>query len=152
MAKTYGQDLRERVMAAVQAGASRRAAAKRFEVGVSTAIGWVRAWFEEGRNTAKPTGGDTRSHRIEAHRIEAHRDAILGAIEAQPEIRLAELAARLEREPTARFAPNSVHRFLVRQRITLQKRRRMPVNKRAPTWHGAGRPGSTASPTLIPSG
>ena len=136
MAKTYGQDLRERVMAAVQAGASRRAAAKRFEVGVSTAIGWVRAWFEEGRKTAKPTSGDPRSHRIEA----------------QPDIRLAELAAMLEREPTARFAPSSVHRFLVRHRITLQKRRRMPVNKRARTWHGAGRPGSTASPTLIPSG
>jgi len=29
MAKTYGQDLRERVIAAVEAGASRRAAAKR---------------------------------------------------------------------------------------------------------------------------
>ena len=147
MAKTYGQDLRERMMAAVQAGASRRAAAKRFEVGVSTAIGWVRAWFEEGRNTAKPTGGAPRSHRIEAQ-----RDAILGAIEAQPDIRLAELAAMLEREPTARFAPSSVHRFLVRHRITLQKRRRMPVNKRARTWHGAGRPGSTAGPPLIPSG
>lgn len=147
MAKTYGQDLRERVIAAVEAGASRRAAAKRFEVGVSTAIGWVRAWFEEGRNTAKPTGGDTRSHRIEAH-----RDAILGAIEAQPDISLAELAAMLERAPTARFAPSSVHRFLVRHRITLKKRRRMPVNKRARRWHGAGRPGSTASPTLILSG
>jgi transposase len=89
----------------VEAGASRRAAAKRFAVGVSTAIGWVRAWFEEGRNTAKPTGGDPRSHRIEA----------------QPDIRLAELAAMLEREPTARFAPSRVHRFLVRHRITLQK-------------------------------
>jgi transposase len=100
----------------VEAGASRRAAAKRFEVGVSTAIGWVRAWFEEGRNTAKPTGGDPRSHRIEAQ-----RDAILGAIEAQPDIRLAELAAMLEREPPARFAPSRVHRFLVRHRITLQK-------------------------------
>ena len=147
MAKTYGQDLRERVIAAVEAGASRRAAGKRFAVGVSTAIGWVRAWFEEGRNTAKPTGGDPRSHRIEAQ-----RDAILGAIEAQPDIRLAELAARLERAPTARFAPSRVHRFLVRHRITLPKRRRMPVNKRARTWHGAGRPGSTASPSLIPSG
>jgi len=116
MAKTYGQDLRERVLAAVEAGASRRAAAKRFEVGVSTAIGWVRAWFEEGRNTAKPTGGDPRSHRIEAQ-----RDAILGAIAAQPDIRLAELAAMLERAPTARFAPSRVHRVLVRHRITLQK-------------------------------
>ena len=38
MAKTYGEHLRERVIAAVLGGVLRRAAAARFEVGVSTAI------------------------------------------------------------------------------------------------------------------
>ena len=53
MAKTYGEDLRGRVIAAVESGLSRRAAAERFQVGVSTAIAWVRAWREEGRSIAK---------------------------------------------------------------------------------------------------
>jgi transposase len=53
MAKTYGEDLRGRVIAAVEGGLSRRAAAERFKVGISTAINWVRAWREDGRGVAK---------------------------------------------------------------------------------------------------
>jgi transposase len=147
MAKTYGEDLRGRVIAAVDGGLSRRAAAERFKVGVSTAVKWVRAWREHGRGVAKPKGGDTRSHRIEAH-----RDAILGAIEAKKDITLAELAALLGREHGTRVASSTVHRFLVRHRITLKKRRRTPASRSARTWPGAGRPGSTASPTSTPSG
>jgi transposase len=147
MAKTYGEDLRGRVIAAVDGGLSRRAAAERFKVGVTTAINWVRAWREDGRSTAKPKGGDTRSHRIEAH-----RDAILSAIEAQKDITLAELAALLVREHGASFAPSTVHRFLVRHRITLKKSRRTPASRSAPTWPAGGKPGSTASPTSTQSG
>ena len=54
MARTYGADLRGRVVAAVEGGLSRRAAAERFKVGVSTAIKWVRAWRDHGRSVAKP--------------------------------------------------------------------------------------------------
>jgi transposase len=147
MAKTYGEDLRGRVIAAVDGGMSRRAAAERFKVGVSTAINWVRAWREDGRSVAKPKGGDTRSHRIEAH-----RDAILGAIEAQKDITLAELAVLLVREQGLCVAPSTVYRFLVRHRITLKKRRRMPASRSARTWRGGGRPGLTTSPISTPSG
>jgi transposase len=115
MAKTYGVDLRERVIAAVDGGVSRRSAAERFQVAISTAIRWVRAWHEDGRDAAKPKGGDTRSHRIGAY-----RDAILGAIEANKDITLVELAAWLAREHALRVAPSTVHRFLVRHRITLK--------------------------------
>ena len=146
MAKTYGEDLRRRVVAAVVGGMSRRAAAARFEVGVSTAVLWVRAWFDEGCTAAKPKGGDTHSHRIEAH-----RDVILGAIAAQPDVTLAELAAMLKREHGASFAPSSVHRFCVRHRMTLKKRRRTPANKAARTWRAGGRLGSRPSRTSTPS-
>ena len=146
MAKTYGEDLRGRVIAAVEGGLSRRAAAERFEVGISTAINWVRAWREHGRGVAKPKGGDTRSHRIEAH-----RDAILNAIEAQKDITLAELAAMLGREHGTPVAASTVHRFVVRHRITLKKRRRTPPSRSARTWPSAGRPGSMPSLTSIPS-
>ena len=145
MAKTYGEDLRRRVIAAVEGGMSRRAAAKRFKVGVATAIAWLRAWHDDGRSTAKPKGGDTRSHRIEAY-----GSLILAAVEARKDITLAELVAMLEREHAVRFAPSTMHRLLVRRRITFKKRRRTPASRNARTWRAAARPGSTANPSSIP--
>lgn len=118
MAKTLSEDLRSRVVAAVEAGASRRSAAERFGVGVATAIRWVRVFRTTGTLTATPKGGDLRSHRIEAF-----RDVILGMIEAEKDITLVELAAMLGRGQGATFAPSTVHRFLVRHRITLKKSR-----------------------------
>jgi transposase len=113
MAKTLSDDLRGRVIAAVEAGASRRAAAERFGVGVATAIRWMRVFRATGTLSAQPKGGDLRSHRIEAF-----RDVVLGAIEAQKDITLAELANLLRREHGASFAVSTVHRHLVRHRIT----------------------------------
>ena len=118
MAKTLSEDLRSRLVAAVEAGASRRAAAERFGVGVATAIRWVRMFRQTGSVSALPKGGDLRSHRMEAF-----RDVVLRAIEAQKDITLAELAAMLGREHGALFAPSTVHRFLARHRITLKKSR-----------------------------
>ena len=147
MAQTLSEDLRSRVIAAVEAGSSRRAAAERFGVAVASAIRWVSAFRATGATVAKPKGGDLRSHRIEAF-----RDVILVAIEAQKDATLVDLAAMLDREHGAVFAPSTVHRFLVRHRITLKTSRRMPASRSARTWHGAGRPGSTANPTSTPSG
>jgi hypothetical protein len=50
-------DLRERVLDAVETGASRREAAERFEVSPSSAIKWMQRWHETGSVAAKPTGG-----------------------------------------------------------------------------------------------
>jgi transposase len=121
--------------------------AERFQVAISTAIRWVRVWREHGQAAAKPKGGDTRSPRIEAY-----REAILSAIEAQKDTTLTELAAFLVRDHAVRFAPSTVHRFLVRHWITLKKSRRTRANRNARTWRGAGRLGSTASPTSPASG
>ena len=147
MAKTLSEDLRGRVIAAVEARSSRRAAAERFGVAVASAIRWVSAFRATGATAAKPKGGDLRSQRIEAF-----RDVILHAIELEKDITLAELAAMLDREHGAVFAPSTVHRFLVRHRITLKKSRRTPVSRNVRTWRGAGRPGSTTSPSSTPSG
>src|SRR3979409_1784163 len=57
MPKPYSQDLRERVVRAVEAGASCHEAAAAFEVGVSSAIRWVARWRETGSVAAKPMGG-----------------------------------------------------------------------------------------------
>ena len=56
MAGAYSTDLRSRVLAAVEAGESPEAAARRFAVGRSTAYRWVTAARDEGRREAKPMG------------------------------------------------------------------------------------------------
>jgi transposase len=63
-------------------------------------------------------GGDTRSYRIEAY-----GDVILGAIEAQKDITLDELADLLRREHGASFARSTIWRFLHRHAITFKKNR-----------------------------
>jgi transposase len=118
MAKTLSRDLRGRLISAVEGGMSRRGAALRFEVGVATAIRWVREYHTTGATTAKPRGGDQRSHRIEAfHAI------IDGAIKAQVDITLFELADMLHREHGVSFAPSTLWRFLDRHGITFKKNR-----------------------------
>lgn len=58
MAKPYSMDLRERVVAAVEDdGLSRRRAAERFGVGISTAINWVRRQRETGSLAPGKIGG-----------------------------------------------------------------------------------------------
>jgi transposase len=91
MARTLSEDLRSRVIAAVESGLSRRAAADRFGVSVATAIRWVRAFKATGSTRAQPKGGDQRSHRIEAY-----RDVILSAVELKVDITLVELVDLLE--------------------------------------------------------
>jgi transposase len=108
MAKTLSQDLRSRLIGAVEGGLSRRAAAERFGVGVATAIRWVREFRTTGATAAKPKGGDQRSHRVEAFGA-----IILGAIQVQVDITLVELADMLCREHGASFAPSTIWRFSI---------------------------------------
>ena len=54
MGKFLSTDLRSRVIAAIEGGLSRRAAAERFGVGVASAIRWVHEWHTTGAACAKP--------------------------------------------------------------------------------------------------
>ena len=103
MARTLSQDLRSRMIAAVDGGMSRNAAAERFGVAIATAVRWVHVWRTTGVAAAKPKGGDTRSQRIEVF-----RDVILAAIEARVDITLTELADMLRREHGVSFARSTI--------------------------------------------
>lgn len=118
MAKTLSEDLRCRVIAAVEGGMSRRAAAERFGVGIATAVRWVHEFRTTGATAPKPKGGDQRSRRIEAY-----RDIILSAVNVQVDITLVELAEMLHREHGVSFAPSTVWRCLDRHDMTLKKNR-----------------------------
>jgi transposase len=80
MAKPYSEDLRERVVAAVEGGLSRRKVAALFDKGISTVVNWVRRLRETGSIAAKPMGGDYRS------RLTGERDWILQRIEQAPDL------------------------------------------------------------------
>ena len=90
MTKPLSNDIRERLVSAVDGGLSRRSAARRFGVAASTAIKWVDQWRRTGDVGARPQGGDYRSHRIEAHAEE-----ILALVDAAPDITLGEIASNL---------------------------------------------------------
>jgi transposase len=128
MTRAYSEDLRQRVIGAVEAGASCRQAAKRYEIGESTAIRWLARWRSTGSSAARPQGGDRRSRRIEAHAV-----LILGAVEEKGDITLAELAEHVRAETGARFAIGTYWRFFRRRGITVKKRRAMRPNRNAPT-------------------
>ncbi len=57
MAGAYSADLRGRVLAAMEAGETPDAAARRFAVARSTTYRWATAARDEGRRAAKPVAG-----------------------------------------------------------------------------------------------
>jgi len=118
MAKPLSEDLRTRVVGAVEGGMSRRAAAERFGISVASAVRFVKEWRQSGATKAKRQGGDQRSQRIEEH-----HEAIMSAIEAKPDMTLVELAEMLKSERGASFAPSSIWRFLDRHGVTFKKKR-----------------------------
>ena len=104
MTQPLSIDLRERVISAVEEGMSRRGAAERFGIAVSTAIKLVDQWRRTGDVRPRPQGGDNRSQRIEAHAEE-----ILALIEQAPDITLGEIAVHLdEKPPSHRYQRGSV--------------------------------------------
>ena len=99
MPKSLSGDLRERVIEAVQAGASRREAAERFEISASAVVKWLQCWRDHGVCVAKPRGG---SRSI----LEDHAERILALVDEQPDRTLDELVAamRKRRIPGSRSA------------------------------------------------
>ena len=59
MPSSYTAEMRERVIARVESGASRREAAEHFEISPSAAVKWLQRWHDDGSATAIPRGGST---------------------------------------------------------------------------------------------
>jgi transposase len=118
MTKPLSNDIRERLVSAVEGGLSRRCAAKRFGIAASTAIKWVDQWRRTGDVRPRPQGGDNRSHRIEAHSEE-----ILALVEEMPDITLGEIAEHLDEVHGLSVAPSTVWRLLDRHGMTFKKNR-----------------------------
>jgi transposase len=99
MPKLYSDDLRERVIEAVVAGASRREAAESFSLSASSAVRWVQRWRDTGSARAKLSGGSTSP-------LEEHVEWLLALVAEQPDLTLDEIVAamRKQRIPGSRTA------------------------------------------------
>jgi putative transposase len=113
MPRPYSNDLRARVIEAIEAGASRREAADRYELSPSVVVIWAQRWEETGSVAAMPSGGSTSP-------LEEHAEFLLGLIVEQPDLTLDEIVAamRKKRIPGSRSA---VWRFFERRNISFKK-------------------------------
>ena len=123
MARAYSQDLRERV---IDAGTSARQAAERFGIGVATAIVWVRRARETGERGARKQGQPRRS------KLDPHREFLLGLIEVEPDITIAEMRQRLHAAAGTECSVGTIWTFLDRNGLTFKKRPPMRRNRSAP--------------------
>lgn len=128
MPRPYSQDLRDRVIDAVETeGMSRRAAAQRYGVSESTAVKWLGRYRDEGAREPVGHGG----HRPSA--LMPHRDFLEAARAEKPDTTLDALARRLLAERGVTADTSMLSRFFHRIGITHKKSRSSRANAIAPT-------------------
>jgi len=125
MTAPLSNDLRLRVVKAIEGGLSRRAAAAKFEVSIASAVRWYQRFKRTGSIEPDAIGGDHHSHRAEAHAAR-----ILEWIDEQRDLTLVEIRNRLAEEGHV-FAPATIWRLLDRHNYTVKKRLPMPVSRSA---------------------
>lgn len=123
MGSALSNDLRWRVVQAIEGGLSRRTAASKFEVSIASAIRWHQRYKRTGSVEPDKRGGDRHSHRAEAH-----SSLVLSWIDETPDITIPQIRARLmERGHT--FSKSALWRLIKRHDYTVKKRQAMQVNK-----------------------
>jgi transposase len=128
MARPYSLDLRERVVAAVAAGASCREVAKTFQVSVASVVKWSQRFRATGSAAAKPMGG------VRHNSLGGERDWLLARIAASPDVTLRGLVAELGARGV-RSSYYAVWLFFARHGISFKKK---PARERAgPAGRGA---------------
>ncbi len=117
MSRALSTDLRQRVVAAIAGGMSRRQAAARFGVSAASAVRWAMLSAATGHVEPKRQGGQRR-----ASPIEAQAAFIRDVIGREADITLKELQAKLEAERGLHVGLGTLWRFFDRHRITRKKR------------------------------
>jgi transposase len=139
MTRPYSVDLRERVVRAVEAGLSRRAAARRFEVSVSFVIKLVQRWQQRGTVEPERYGGWKRST------LAAHAERVHALLRREPDLTIAELRSRLAAE-AIHVSPAAISRFLTAAGLTRKKRPSTPPSRSGRTSPRPGPPGASGRP------
>lgn len=114
MGRSYSDDLRERVACFVEAGRSRRAAARHFGVSESFAVKLLQRAIHLRTLPA-------RQGRPPGSRLDEHGTFLVAQVEATPDITMPELAVRLAQTTGVSAAPAVLSRFLCRLGFTYKK-------------------------------
>lgn len=116
MGKSHPMELRTRVQAAIDDGGSRRAVAERFKVSASFAIKLAariaRTGSAEPSRQGCPAGGG---------KLAPHREALVRWVEAEPDMTMPELAAKLLAETGVVAHPASLSRALIQAGFSFKK-------------------------------
>jgi transposase len=135
MTRPYSLDLRERMVRAVEAGASRRATAAKFEVSPSCVVKLVQRWRRTGLEPAPTAGGRPA-------KLADHADLVHALLAATPDVTITELQTRLAADGIA-VSPSAISRFLKACGLTRKKDR---PRRRAGAPRRRRRPGRLARP------
>ena len=138
MARPYSVDLRTRIVRAVEAGLSRRAAAAKFEVSVSFVVKLMQRWRARGTLEPGRIGGRKRST------LAAHGERVQALLAAAPDLTIAELRSRLAAAGIA-VSRSALGRFLIAAGLTRKKRRSTPPSRTAPMSPPRVSPGASSS-------
>ena len=118
MGRPYSEDLRSRIVAAVEAGASRNAVARQFAVSVSCVVKLMQRFRRIGTIAPAPRGK-------RPYALAGHEALVRSLVAVQPDLTLDELTQELA-DRGIRVGRSSVNRFLQRCDLTLKKSRFMP--------------------------
>jgi transposase len=136
MTKACYGELRERVVEAVEMGASWRETAKPFDVSFSSMVNWLQRRRDSGSAAAKPRRGTIC-------RLEKFATQILAVIAERPAPILVEAVA-LSREQRIRIRRSSLWRFHSRREVALKETLRPEGAAARGRWireQGMGDPG-----------
>ena len=115
MAKPYSEDLRARVVAAIEAGATRPEVADQYSVSLSSVGRFVRLDRETGSVSAAKFGG------YKEFALAGHEALVRQLVAKQPDITLAELVTQLAKKKIT-IGKSSVSRFLHHLKLSFKKK------------------------------
>src|SRR3984893_8904853 len=115
MGKPYSDDLRERVVAAIESGDTREEVAELYNMALSTVGGFIKRKRETGSVSPDKFGG------YKTFSLEPHTDLVKELVAEQPDSTLAEFQARLEKQKV-KVSQSGISRLLHHIKLSFKKR------------------------------
>jgi len=114
MAKPYSEDLRRRVVEAIDGGATIPDAAEQCGVSICSVVRFLKLHRDTGRVSAAKFGG------YKEFVLAAHEEVVRNLIAEQPDITLAELKIRLAKKKVS-VRKSAISRFLIHLKLRFKK-------------------------------
>ena len=144
--QSYSQDLRGRVLAAVDGGMAARAAATVFRVSAS----YIYKALIRRRRTGEVSASARRGHR--PRKLTPEQEAALAShIEAHPDITLAALQTWLAAEHAVRLSNGAMWSAVDRLGLSFKKRHSTPPSRTVRTSPPGAASGGRPSPSSMPT-